>query len=469
MSQAAAGFPWFIVGVFVIGFVPGVCLLIVGRRGRRIDDHPVCRGCGFDLVGTVEPIPDKYPKCPECGTRREPRLGNRKRRGKLIVAGIVLMFLSVGVGGVWGYGRFDAAHVAQYKPMWLLRWEAQSSSFDTADIALGEIITRLRHGRLATTTAELLLDDAVANGPAGQPHLVHASIGSRWDALAAELLLGGYGTPAERETIGRSWITTRVEVRPLVRLGASVPIRFVQQEFGPDFGSGLYAYLDHPLVEINGHRDQLGISSSTQLSAMRSGGTTSSGWTGTSMRTGSDLPDDLGLGEHEVRVHMPIRITDGRHGATLAQWTDIVPVRSEYVDPQGDAIKMIHNPALAAQVEQAVQLRDRELVVNTYGINAMLDWSSIPVDFAYQLYAEAVDPQDGAQTAKISTIAATQKVGDHGFGLGGEVPEEWPDGTVVDLVFEPSPDVARTTPDIHAILDHAFKIEGVKIVRPNQP
>ncbi|HYO10382.1 MAG TPA: hypothetical protein VER17_15540 [Tepidisphaeraceae bacterium] len=38
-------------------------LLVLGMRGRRVDDHPVCRRCGFDLVGP----PGGTATCSECG------------------------------------------------------------------------------------------------------------------------------------------------------------------------------------------------------------------------------------------------------------------------------------------------------------------------------------------------------------------------------------------------------------------
>jgi hypothetical protein len=41
----------------------GLILLVLGVRGWRIDDHPVCRRCRFDLVGVYPAIG----ACPECG------------------------------------------------------------------------------------------------------------------------------------------------------------------------------------------------------------------------------------------------------------------------------------------------------------------------------------------------------------------------------------------------------------------
>jgi hypothetical protein len=58
---------------FTIGSL-GLILLIIGLRGWRIDDHPWCRKCRYDLSGLDEPA-----ACPECGAdlarRRAVRIG----------------------------------------------------------------------------------------------------------------------------------------------------------------------------------------------------------------------------------------------------------------------------------------------------------------------------------------------------------------------------------------------------------
>ncbi|MDB5301957.1 MAG: hypothetical protein JWO87_3620, partial [Phycisphaerales bacterium] len=41
-----------------------IALLAWGIRGRRVDDHPICAHCGFDLVGT----PASSYVCSECGS-----------------------------------------------------------------------------------------------------------------------------------------------------------------------------------------------------------------------------------------------------------------------------------------------------------------------------------------------------------------------------------------------------------------
>lgn len=58
--------------------IAGVVLLGWAWRGRRVDDHPVCRKCRFDLYGLPEPE-----ACPECGAALggagAVRIGNRRR------------------------------------------------------------------------------------------------------------------------------------------------------------------------------------------------------------------------------------------------------------------------------------------------------------------------------------------------------------------------------------------------------
>src|SRR4051812_37949123 len=90
--------------VFLLG---GIFLLVFGVRGRRVDDHPVCRKCGFDLYGR----PEESTRCSECGTdlrkRRTVRVGNRKKRRRVAgmgAAGVSLGILWLGSMG-WIVGR----------------------------------------------------------------------------------------------------------------------------------------------------------------------------------------------------------------------------------------------------------------------------------------------------------------------------------------------------------------------------
>src|SRR5215218_3121633 len=87
--------------ILVILIVPalamtaGIVLILFGTRGRRVDDHPLCRRCGFDLTGR----PQTSDRCPECGAdlsaHRAIRIGRRTRRPWSIALGIVFVLLSL--------------------------------------------------------------------------------------------------------------------------------------------------------------------------------------------------------------------------------------------------------------------------------------------------------------------------------------------------------------------------------------
>src|SRR3954471_21620248 len=80
-------------------------LAVWAWRGRRVDDHPVCRKCGFDLFGRPA---GAAAVCAECGAdlsrRRAMRVGNRVRRRRLMALAIPLLLAAGGWLGLLGWG-----------------------------------------------------------------------------------------------------------------------------------------------------------------------------------------------------------------------------------------------------------------------------------------------------------------------------------------------------------------------------
>src|SRR5262245_40441147 len=75
----------------ILVFIVGLVLLWLGWRGRRLDDHPWCRRCKFDLYG-------RWPSasvCPECGKelhrRRAVRIGQRRKRPIVIFVSALIL------------------------------------------------------------------------------------------------------------------------------------------------------------------------------------------------------------------------------------------------------------------------------------------------------------------------------------------------------------------------------------------
>src|SRR4051794_38688488 len=100
--------------------------VFTGLRGRRIDDHPLCRRCGFDLTGR----PDTSTRCSECGAdlihKNSVRVGHRRRRAILIASGIALLLPSLALLATVIFARAGTLNVIQYEPVWLLRRDLSS-------------------------------------------------------------------------------------------------------------------------------------------------------------------------------------------------------------------------------------------------------------------------------------------------------------------------------------------------------
>ncbi len=84
-----------IVGLAVlIASMGGIVLCFAGIRGRRIDDHPLCSRCGYDLIGHAQ----RPYHCPECGSDTTlpggVTIGRRNLSRSRVLAGISLIILS---------------------------------------------------------------------------------------------------------------------------------------------------------------------------------------------------------------------------------------------------------------------------------------------------------------------------------------------------------------------------------------
>ena len=201
----------------------GLWLVVLGRRGKRLDHHPVCRSCRFDLRASVAPdaAATDFTTCPECGKRGRPAVGNRRRRPAWVVAGVLIFAFTLGATVMVNAGSFSPS----MKFFALLRLETRPwFAGDTAgDAALDELARRWKSGDLSPGQQDTLAADAVALGPASLPRQDRERA-SRWDEIAALAIRDGRGTPAERVTLVRSWVTYTLKVRAQVQVGEDVRV-----------------------------------------------------------------------------------------------------------------------------------------------------------------------------------------------------------------------------------------------------
>lgn len=175
-----------IVTLGLISLIAGITLTTAAFRGRWIDRNPYCKGCGFDLTGLdlTEPA-----NCPECGRTvrsgtESIKIGKRKRRPILVVAGLLLALLGT-TGVAWpriaqlpSIRNFDwYAHLPESM---LLSLEANGNKK-----ALAELHSRLIPGELSNDGLHKLIDRSLSMF---EDELVP------WNALWGDVLLYGFLT-----------------------------------------------------------------------------------------------------------------------------------------------------------------------------------------------------------------------------------------------------------------------------------
>jgi hypothetical protein len=176
----------------IVVALAAVVLLIVGRRGKRVNNHPICRRCGFDLVGR----PQGSTVCSECGAdlgrRRAVRIGARRRVRGAILAGLLLLVPSLACIAYVGWSAASDIPVVQRKPVWWLLNDASGRDPVARDAAFNEILLRFRSGRLSDRQVIDVAERALAlQGDSKRPWL------PRWGDFLEEAQRAGK-VPAEQ-------------------------------------------------------------------------------------------------------------------------------------------------------------------------------------------------------------------------------------------------------------------------------
>lgn len=139
-------------GVFT---VVGLALIFCGWRGRRVNDHPVCRVCGYDLSGV-----SGTSQCPECGRalslRRAIRMGVRQRRTRLALSGAFVILMA----GALAWSPLHQARKITNMPIWYLKWQSHNAM--TAIPAINEMRRRLNLARLSDAQVRDIVGSALA-------------------------------------------------------------------------------------------------------------------------------------------------------------------------------------------------------------------------------------------------------------------------------------------------------------------
>ncbi len=208
-----------------ICLVLGLILFIVGWRGRRLDNHPHCRRCRYDLSGHEE-----IAVCPECGRSlaraRAIRQGLRRKRRVLLALGCLLLLLAGTGGGGLAWQRSTGYDWDRHKPVWWLHADAKRlGNPAVSEPALRELVRRLNNDDLSRGQVRQLVETALQ---------MQQDESIAWPNWWGTLVQTGIAMDSvDRTQIEAYWRTAatkgslELETRPRIRLGARVPVRLL--------------------------------------------------------------------------------------------------------------------------------------------------------------------------------------------------------------------------------------------------
>jgi len=151
--------------LWIWGLVPaaiGVVLLLWAVRGRKIDDHPRCRKCGYNLHA----LDRMDTPCPECGacvsSPRTIRIGSRKRRLKALALAIVLLVVTAPILSVKSYLAYSGTTWIEHAPYSVLRWQAKNADPAQRTQIVEELLERHQLGVVSDKQVTVFIEDTVA-------------------------------------------------------------------------------------------------------------------------------------------------------------------------------------------------------------------------------------------------------------------------------------------------------------------
>jgi len=307
--------------VLLVSMAVGVALLVLGLRGRRVNDHPICRWCSFDLKGV-------YPEsvtCPECGAglKRDGavRLGARRRLAGMIFVGALLAIAPTVPLGVVAFATMTGSDLNAYKPVGLLLWEAKNADAARSGKIADELVRRAMAKSLAADQYTTVIDAALAlQGDTSR------AWNESWGSLIERAELDGVLSAADRSRFDEQAGVLQARTRARAHAGQTVPLRVTLAEARVAPRSAITWSTRLAGVRINGSLIDVpeNEASSKSSSIDRMGlasvfGAPGWGEAGFFGLYGSQLASmgSLGDGELNVEVVLPVDLPPGKHTIEL--------------------------------------------------------------------------------------------------------------------------------------------------------
>jgi ribosomal protein L37E len=434
----------------------GGALMWLGVRGRRVDDHPICRRCGFDLFGR----PEGSDRCAECGydlgRPRAMRDGRRERRGGLLGGGVALLLVALALAGGKTYTAYLASDVQANKPSWWLVRELDSGDPAVAAAAAQELSNRV----LTRTLVQRHIDDAVDRMLERQ-----ADEQRTWDRAFGDFIDGARQAnqldDARYHRYAAQAARFALIVRPRINRGDPLP--FAIRELPARIGSQSTLKVHYTTTgSIDGLVVAGRVSSLTLLTNHDNDAVASA------MSFAPKVADQLADGRHEAKVvvHLEFHSTGARAEPTPLLWTKkVLTAPFELLPAEPSAVEVVRDDALRPTIERAVRVTQADYekwTPDEFQIGLRLD--AVPIDVAFDVFVRTADGKEYPLTS-IATVAGAAKSAVAGGRIA--IPNLAGDG--VELVLRPSVRAAKRTPDVFGVWDGEIVKRDLTVKRVTPP
>ena len=455
------GLPKFIAELSALplaGLLAAALLARLALRGRRIDDHPLCRACGYDLFGIP---PDTRHRCPECGHDVRPRsaivIGHRARRRGVLRLALALALLSgLGLAIV---GRTVARGLGDYaaRPTWWLIHELDARPGGDQHAAFAELNLRYARGDLSPSQVRGVTDAILA----WQADTL-ASWNVAWGDFVEIARANRQVTDDQWARYLRQGVVLWLTTRPIVRQGDDPQFAM---PLGPNrFGSRPPLTLRFDVsFQIDGLPATVFHSKPHRLD-----------W-GTRSRFGGPLrlpaaatttPATQPV-RHTVQADIDFEITEGvapqpSPANPTHRWRQTLRSRFELVPADRQTVELVRDPAVLARLAQSLKLRELVFSPDTrrldVGINVV---QLLPVDFAADVIIRAGDHEwiTRGVVMNASSAGQTSATADNVDAF---------DATHADVIIRGSAAAASRTTDMTRVWGGELIFENVPVTPSDQ-
>ena len=441
----------FILGLLLLITIAGVTLSIWAWRGKRIDDHPICRKCGFDLFGRP-----KVMTCPECGvildSVRGVRQGNRQRRSVALTAGSALLLLAIGSGGVFGYVTLSGPRVLKSLPVWAVRWDAYYGGGWTSAKAVKELLRRLKTGGLSKAQIGAVAADALA---------AQADASRTWDPAWGDFIDTAHAQKLLPKQYWKQYATVlahhlpTLNLRRVVRQGAPLPCRLTYSNVRCGHHPRMWISLFAKSINFNGKVEKVS-------QGIGGPGFSATGICANTSRLTLPTPPALGPQRVALRIRGRLRDSWGPQAKILVQVEETLHGKTTIVPPNQPTVRAVNDAREKAPVQQAMQVEYLSVRPAWGGqkglrLSCNLQMGKRPVGVAFEVAAR----DHAGHIWKIGSISGAPNSATE-WGLSCE-PFKGCKSAYLDIVLTPSAKVAERSVDVSKYWGKPIVLKHIKV------